>query len=145
MTVDFTKLPIGTKVETMWGPGKIVRVDLSDPVYPVEVSLDNGKSETFTGKGRYFASHAHPTLFLSPFEWPTQEQPEPLLPDLAVDAPIMVRDTDEDDWRKGHFAGWDGQRVVTFAFGKTSFTAKTQDSPWKQWRLPTEEELMQID
>jgi hypothetical protein len=141
MPVDFTKVPIGTKVETAWGPGKIVRFN-PDEYFPVEVSLDSGDDpRTYTNDGRHLYSQTRPSLFLAPFEWPTQEQPEPPPLELEVDAPIMVRETSGDDWEKRHFAGWDGQRIVTFAYGKTSFTAKTQNSSWKQWRLPTEEEL----
>jgi len=141
MPVDFTKVPIGTKVESVYGAGKVVGIDLSDPVYPVEVSLDNGKSETFTGEGRYYTLHVHPTLFLAPFEWPTQEQPEPPLPDLPVDTPIMVRNHEYESWGHRHFAAWKYGKVTTFTGGRTSFTENVTID-WEQWRLPTEKELI---
>ena len=140
MPVDFTKLPIGTKVETMWGPGKIVRVDRRDPLFKVEVSIGENNVVMYTADGKYFEEHAHPTLFLSPFEWPTQEQPEPPLPDLPVDAPIMVRDKEHMIWHRRHFAQWKGGKAMTFKAGGTSFT-DNRTIAWQQWRLPTEEEL----
>jgi hypothetical protein len=83
MAVDFTKVPIGTKVETAYGPGVIilglsprVTVRVGDVDYP------------YTCDGRRHDLDARPTLFLAPFQWPEQEQP---LPDLAVDTPVMVR------------------------------------------------------
>ena len=137
MPVDFTKVPIGTKVETAWGPGEIVRVDRRDPLFKVEVSIGENNVMTYTADGRYLAAHAHPTLFLPPFEWPTQEQP---LPDLPVDAPIMVRDSELEDWRRRHFAEWKDGQIRTFLSGGTSFTSNGTTA-WQQWRLPTEEEL----
>ena len=140
MPVDFTKVPIGTRVETVWGPGKIVSFYIAN-TYAVLVLLDNGKSEVFTAEGKYLLNYARPTLFLSPFEWPTQEQPEPPpLPDLPVDAPIMVRNYEDESWGHRHFAGWKDGKVTTFMAGRTSFTEKIAID-WKQWRLPTEEEL----
>jgi len=74
MTVDFTKLPIGTMIETVWGPGEIVSTTYSE-TYPIRV-MPSGS--TFTKYGLLLVDHARPSLFLAPFEWPTQEQPEPL-------------------------------------------------------------------
>jgi hypothetical protein len=139
MTVDFTKMPIGTKVETAWGPGKIVLSSIGN-CYAVSVLLDNGKSETYTAEGKYLLNHARPTLFLAPFEWPTQEQP---LPDLPVDAPIMVRNYEYESWGHRHFAAWKYGKVTTFMGGRTSFTENVTID-WEQWRLPTEEELKGI-
>jgi hypothetical protein len=140
MSVDFTKVPVGTRVETAWGPGKIVLTNNKNP-YPVMVTLDNSDAaEMYTADGRYVTHEKRPTLFLAPFEWPTQEQPPPPLK-LAVDYPVMVRQTSEHNWEKRHFAGWEGQRIVTFPYGQTSFTTKTKNTAWRQWRLPTEEEL----
>ena len=136
MPVDFTKVPIGTKVETAWGPGKIVRFN-PDECFPVEVSISENHVMTYTTDGRYLAAHAHPTLFLAPFEWPTQEQP---LPDLPVDAPIMVRNGECENWRRRHFNTWKDGKAVTFKDRGTSFTSDGTVA-WKQWRLPTEEEL----
>jgi hypothetical protein len=104
------------------------------------VSIGENNVVMYTADGKYFEEHAHPTLFLSPFEWPTQEQPEPPLPDLPVDAPIMVRDSELADWRRRHFAAWEDGKVATFEDGGTSFTANST-LDWQEWRLPTEEEL----
>jgi hypothetical protein len=101
------------------------------------VSIGENNVVMYTADGKYFEEHAHPTLFLSPFEWPTQEQP---LPDLAVDDPIMVRNYEYESWFRRHFASWNGVYATTFQSGCTSFTS-CETASWKQWRLPTEEEL----
>jgi len=95
---------------------------------------------TFTKYGMILANHTRPSLFLAPFEWPTQEQPEPLVPDLPVDTPIMVRNHESESWQRRHFAEWEDGKVTTFEDGGTSFTANSTVD-WEQWRLPTEEEL----
>jgi hypothetical protein len=143
MPVDFTKVPIGTQVETAWGPGKIVSINGNDSLHAVEVSISEDDVVTYTADGKYYSEHTHPTLFLAPFEWPTQEQPEPLLPDLAVDAPIMVRNYEYESWGHRHFAAWKYGKVTTFTGGRTSFTENVTID-WEQWRLPTEEELKGI-
>jgi hypothetical protein len=132
MAVDFTKVPIGTKVETAYGPGKIVlglsprvTVRVGDVDYP------------YTCDGRRHDLDARPTLFLAPFQWPEQEQP---LPDLAVDTPVMVRSRGDRSWRRRHFCRWEDGKCVTFTDGLTSWSTKTI-SRWDEWRLPTDEEL----
>jgi hypothetical protein len=144
MPVDFTKLPIGTKIETAWGPGRIALINGNYP-YPVAVALDNvdpdpNHPKTYTAEGKYLDDHTRPSLFLAPFEWPTQEQPEPPLPDLPADAPIMVRNSELADWQRRHFARWKDGYATTFQSGWTSFTSYGTLS-WQEWRLPTEEEL----
>jgi hypothetical protein len=140
MPVDFTKVPIGTKVETVWGPGKIVLTNNKNP-YPVMVTLDNSDAaEMYTADGRYVTHEKRPTLFLAPFEWPTQDHP---LLDLPVDTPIMVRNHEYESWGHRHFAAWKYGKVTTFTDGRTSFTENVTID-WEQWRLPTEEELKGI-
>ncbi len=143
MTVDFTKLPIGTQVETAWGPGKIVSIKGNDSSHPVEVSISEDDVVTYTADGKYYSENTHPTLFLAPFKWPTQEQPKPPPLKLAIDYPIMMRNYDDESWGHGHFAGWKDGKVTTFTGGRTSFTENVTID-WEQWRLPTEEELKGI-
>ena len=138
MAVDFTKVPIGTKVETAYGHGEIVNT-CADAVFPIEV-MCGCRRRTYTKEGRRTEFDTRPTLFLAPFEWPEQEQP---LPDLAVDTPVMVR-ARGGDWRRRHFCRWEDGRCVTFTDGLTSWSTKTT-YPWSEWRLPTEAELKGTD
>lgn len=60
--------------------------------------------------------------------------------DFKIDEPVMVRNSDHDDWRTGHFAGIDCQgSPMTWSDGMTSWTTKTL-SWWQQCRRPTEDE-----
>lgn len=69
MLIDFTKIPIGTKVETPSGPGEIISTTNSE-AYPIRVGPSDS---TFTKHGMLLQGHTRPSLFLAPFEWPTQE------------------------------------------------------------------------
>lgn len=97
----------------------------------------------YTQEGQLIGSeNPVPMLFLNevkPQDWP---QPEPPLPNLAVDAPVMVRDDNDSYWVKRHFANWDNTQICCWDNGCTSFTANCLTPwKWKYWRLPTEEEL----
>ena len=81
-----------------------------------------------------------PMLFLSEVKPEDWLQPEPPRPNLEVDAPVMVRDDNNTHWVRQHFADWDDAKICCWGNGCTSFTATCQ-TPWKYWRLPTEEEL----
>ena len=58
-------------------------------------------------------------------------------PDLAVDAPVLVR-VYAGEWLKRHFKKWDDDgNIVCFQDGDTSWsTATTCASPWGEWKLP---------
>ena len=91
-------------------------------------------------EGKMLGSNSpFPLLFLSEVKTEDWPQPEPL-PDLAVDAPVLVRDGEDCPWFKRHFAYWDDTQICCWDFGGTSFTSKSA-AHWEQWRLPTEEEL----
>ena len=44
---------------------------------------------------------------------------------LPVDTPILVRDSEEDDWKPRHFSRVENDLVYVFGDGTTSFTAKS--------------------
>ena len=44
---------------------------------------------------------------------------------LPVDTPILVRDSEEDDWEPRHFSRVENDLVYVFGNGTTSFTAKS--------------------
>jgi hypothetical protein len=44
-------------------------------------------------------------------------------PELKIDDPVLVKDSEGEPWRKRHFAGWDKSgKVKVFLHGKTSFS-----------------------
>ena len=62
--------------------------------------------------------------------------------DFVIDQKVMVRDFDEDEWERRHFAGCreDGM-PQTFFRKASSWTAKGLINEWHQCRRPTKEEL----
>ncbi len=63
-----------------------------------------------------------------------------------IDDPVMVRDHDDQEWNRRHFAGVSPEGLaVTWSWGKTSWTARRPDERenWSECRRPTEEELQQ--
>lgn len=138
-TVDFTKLPAGTKVWSCTrGETEIEIIDSMVTRYPVKTT----DGITYTPSGKSFSTHKHPTLFLSKqamIDFFTN-LPEPL-PELAVDTPIQVRDNVNQDWLNRHFCRWSGEGVaICFDCGTTSWTNKNDKFiKWSFWRLPPKE------
>lgn len=60
-----------------------------------------------------------------------------VLPELEVDAKVLVRWRSGKKWTKRHFSHFreDGG-IVCFNDGCTSFTAGSAESPWEEWKLP---------
>ena len=50
------------------------------------------------------------------------EEPEVDWSKVAVDTPILVRDGEDEEWNKQHFAECDGKVVCAWCAGKTSWT-----------------------
>ena len=59
---------------------------------------------------------------------------------VPVDTKILVRDTEDQQWKRRHFAGVDRGGVYTFACGRTSFTNDGRKCYWKYAKLYKEEE-----
>ena len=65
---------------------------------------------------------------------------------LPVDTPILVRDSEEDDWKPRHFSRVENDLVYVFGDGTTSFTAKScfaayrLDVPYKFAKLAEEKD-----
>ena len=66
----------------------------------------------------------------------------PKLPYLAVDTPVLVRDSDDEEWYPRHFHsfGKDG-RIHAWNSGCTQHTASSKNyhCAWGEWKLPDEE------
>lgn len=65
---------------------------------------------------------------------------------LPVDTPILVRDSEEDDWKPRYFSRVENDLVYVFGHGTTSFTAKScfaayrLDVPYKFAKLVEEKD-----
>ena len=55
---------------------------------------------------------------------------------VAVDTPILVRDSREESWRKRHFAKYENGMVCTWGYGATSWSADSDNvCDWKMAKL----------
>ena len=60
---------------------------------------------------------------------------------VAVDTPILVRDSEEEAWRKRYFAKYENGKVCTWLGGKTSWSAhRSNVVGWKMAKLAESEE-----
>ncbi len=57
-------------------------------------------------------------------------------PDLPVDTKVFVREFGHHVWVKKHFSKWNGNTIVCFANGDTSFTKSADsDTEWEFWKI----------
>lgn len=73
-------------------------------------------------------------------EWADAEYIEPIEPEVdwskvAVDTPILVRDSIESDWLKRYFAKYENGKVYVFIDGSTSWSCEGQYLSWKYAKL----------
>lgn len=70
------------------------------------------------------------------------EEPEVVWSEVKVDTPIYVKDTEEEEWRKRHFAGFEDGEVSAWNGGLTSWTADDEKNVrfWKYAKLAESEE-----
>ena len=136
MKTDFTKLPLGTRVWNFTKNEYGVIILLLGGEYPVRVEFDNGEKEQYTSDGRCFTTDKNPDLFLQKFEIPEQAFEMPL-PELPVDAKILVGNYSDDLLKKRYFSHWENGEPVCFIDGCTSWN-KTGTATWKYWKLPEE-------
>ncbi len=58
------------------------------------------------------------------------------LPDLEVDAKVLVREQKGTPWRKAHFKRFaEDRRMVCYRDGLTSYTANKFEEPWNYWKV----------
>ena len=67
------------------------------------------------------------------------KEPETDWSKVAVDTPILVRNSEDEEWNKQHFAEYDGKVVWAWHAGKTSWTEDCVMS-WKYAKLAESEE-----
>ena len=58
---------------------------------------------------------------------------------VAVDTPILVRDSEKESWRKRHFAKYENGIVYAWGGGTTSWSAE-RSTCWKMAKLAESEE-----
>lgn len=77
-------------------------------------------------------------------EWLNSEYVEPPVDwsKVAVDTPILVRDSEEEAWRKRHFAKYENGIVYAWSAGSTSWSVSASGNivGWKMAKLAESEE-----
>lgn len=68
------------------------------------------------------------------------EEPEVDWSKVAVDTPILVRDSKTGNWLKRYFAKFKDEKVYAWFYGKTSWTSDDEPKEWKYAKLAEREE-----
>lgn len=78
-------------------------------------------------------------------KWLNSEYVEPPVDwsKVAVDTPILIRDSKEEAWRKRYFAKYENNTVYAWGNGATSWSAESKSyvNDWKIAKLAESEEL----
>jgi hypothetical protein len=147
-TIDFTQVPVGTRVWDdyieCWGT-IVIKTNPTRDDYPIGVDYDNGSTGAYTKDGRLWKSH-RPSLWFNEFEVviPEKAYHSPL-PDLEVDTPVLVRDYEQQGWKRQHFSHFKNGKICTFCDGHTKWSYFGGTKSWDQWKLPEEEVFRIID
>ena len=93
---------------------------------------DYGKSDSCGGSEYKFREWLNSEYVEPPVDWSK----------VAVDTPILVRDSEEEAWRKRHFAKYENGIVYAWGNGTTSWGAFSSVSlvNWKMAKLAESEE-----
>ena len=139
--INFSKLPIGTKVWSFLdGDGYISNIKSSNE-YPLTVTFEDEYKSTYYIDGRQDRNDINPILFLQSFDIPNKAYKMPL-PDLKIDAKIMVKHYESSEWVPAHFKQWHNRMAECFNGMRTSWTSpELFTCIWKFWRIPTKKEL----
>ena len=77
-------------------------------------------------------------------KWANSEYVEPPVDwsKVAVDTPILVRDSEKESWRKRYFAKYENETVYAWKLGRTSWSTLRSDgiNAWKMAKLAESEE-----
>lgn len=70
------------------------------------------------------------------------EEPEVDWSKVEVDTPILVRNTDNEEWNKRYFAMYENRTIYAWVNGRTSWASIDSDDvyPWKYAKLAEQEE-----
>ena len=93
---------------------------------------DYGKSDSCGGSEYKFREWLNSEYVEPPIDWSN----------VAVDTPILVRDSEENAWRKRHFAKYEDNIVYAWDVGATSWSAERSSNVtvWKMAKLAESEE-----
>lgn len=76
-------------------------------------------------------------------EWLEQEYVEPTVDwsKVPVDTKILVRDSEDEEWKKRHFAKFEDGKIFAWTSGVTSFSSESSDSItwWMKGKLAEED------
>ena len=136
--VTFSDAKVGDRVWSLtqgWGVITAHRTPLYQ--YPLTVEFENGEDERYTLWGLCDINNLNPTLFWDKIKIEIPEKP---LPQLEVDAKVLVWDQDGRKYKR-HFSHFDEEgQLFAFIHGHTSFTSKCSPevwvTKWDNWELP---------
>ena len=134
--VTFADAKVGDRVWSLTdGWGVVIRL-APRYKYSLLVRFENGADRSYTLWGRYQVSDHSPTLFWDEVKLEIPEKP---LPQLEVDAKVIVWDQEGKKYRR-HFSHFDDEgRIFTFNYGHTSFTSESSPevwvTAWENWEL----------
>lgn len=83
---------------------------------------------------------------LEDYEEPKEEPKEPEIDwsKIEVDTPVLVKDRENDEWKKRHFAKYEHGRVYVWNNGSTSWSA-CRMYDYKYAKLPEDEKKPEVD
>lgn len=135
--VTFTDAKVGDRVWSLTNGWGVIKERRSPHYhYPLTVEFDNGEYETYTLWGLSKIDDMNPTLFWDEI---VIEIPEKPLPQLEVDAKVLVWGPDGRK-RNRHFSHFDEEgRLFAFSNGQSSFTNECSlengVTAWDKWEL----------
>ena len=136
----FENAKIGDKVwDIRLGWGEIIEIGYTI-LYPITVKFDS-IIDKYTFEGKWAIKDKFPTLFWNEFKIPEKAFKKPL-PNLEIDAKVLVRSEEETEWHRRHFAGWtENNQMKCWTAGATSWSVENYDDYlfWDKWKLPEEE------
>ena len=92
---------------------------------------DYGKSDSCGGSEYKFREWLNSEYVEQPVDWSK----------VAVDTPILVRDSEEEAWRKRYFAKYENETVYAWIAGKTSWSSNRGNiTNWEMAKLAESEE-----
>lgn len=134
----FKDSKVGDKVWSFrMGYGAIIEIRKGDN-FPIIVKFDGDAQDSFTYCGRYLIEDTNPELFHSEVKFEVPPKP---LPDLKVDAKVMVWDEGDCKKKRRHFSHFEDGAIVCFPKGLTSFTADIGESSvrWRNFEVVEDE------
>ena len=130
--VTFTDAKVGDRVWSLTeGWGTVTARFRSYTEYPLTVEFENGEHKTYTLWGRFRIKDKNPTLFWDEVKIETPVKP---LPQLEVDAKVLVWGCSCESKVKRHFSHFKNGELRAFDRGHTSWTGR-HTSAWPNWEL----------